>query len=163
MNLADRPLPNQLAGELVDRHGSLLRTGLENALVLLDRVGEVSPLGNRQCHRLLGINVPTGLEDVNARQYPGVGRRLDEDGVELLLLEHLPIMLVYLPLVAAGNCLGGLMASGKKTIRGGDHLGSGESLAGQDPVCPTSQANEAKLDSIIGPGPPRSRQRSSRD
>ena len=87
-----------------------------------------------------------------------MGRRLDEDGVELLLGEHLLVVLVELPLLTAGNGLGGLVAAGEIAIGTGDHLRAGEGLAGQDPPRPASQADEAELDPIVGSGPARRRQ-----
>ena len=136
----------------------MLRSGLEHAVVLLNRVDEVPPLGDGERQRLLGINVATRLEDVGTRQDPRMGCRLDEDRVELFLLEHLLIMLVRFPPVAAGNELGGLVAPRKKAIGHGHDLGAGQSFAGQDPPCPAPQANEAELDPVVGPRPPRGRQ-----
>ena len=73
---------------------------------------------------------------MDTRQNPGVGRRLDEDRVELLLFEHLPVVLVRSPLFTAGNNLGGLVAAGQIAIGHGDDRGAGKSLGGQNPPCP---------------------------
>ena len=124
-DLADRPLAHQLAGVLVDRHEALLRPDLEHPVVFLHRTDQVPALGHRERHRLLAVDVAAGLEHAGDGQNPGVGRGLDEDGVELLLLEHRPVILVELPLVAAGNELGGLMAAGKKAIGAGNDLAPG--------------------------------------
>jgi len=90
---------------------------------------------------------------MNARQNPGMGRRLDEDGVELLLGEHLLVVLVKPPLLTTGHGFGGLVAAGKIAIGNGNHLRARKCLAGQDPPRPASLADEAEPDPIIGPGP----------
>ena len=50
-----------------------------------------------------------GLHGVDGDPGPGVGRRLDHHGVELLLLDHLAEVVVDAPLLAAGELLGVLL------------------------------------------------------
>jgi len=55
-----------------------------------------------------------------------VGRRFHEDRVELLLFQHVAVVLVFPPFVATRHLLGGFVDAPKVTIGGGDEVGAGQ-------------------------------------
>jgi hypothetical protein len=95
LDFADLAAGHEVAGVDVDGHGALLGAGLEDALVAADGAGEDAALVDGEGEGLFGVDVEPGLEGVDGDEHAGVGGGFDEDGVELLLLEHAAIVVGY--------------------------------------------------------------------
>ena len=98
-DLADEALADELAADVVFDLRPLLAAALEHAAVFAHRLHHQPALADRQRHRLLGIDILAGLARVDARQRTPVLRRRGDDRVNILPLEHLPVVLVDLRLV----------------------------------------------------------------
>ena len=88
-DLADVPVPDQLAGPLVVRPRALLRADLHDALVPSGHVDHPPPLADEQRQRLLDVDVlARGAGQHRHQGVPVVGRR-DDDRVHVAVVEQL--------------------------------------------------------------------------
>ena len=86
--LADAPIANQFTGEVKAFTAALLGAGLENDLIIAHGFDHVPPLVNRECQRLLAIDILFGLGggDVDER-VPMIGGGLHH-GVNVPALQQ---------------------------------------------------------------------------
>src|SRR5262249_52418963 len=138
---------NELAAEAIDFHRALLRTDLKDAVVLADVVDEDAAFADVCGERLLGVNVVAGLHGDDARTRAGVIGRGDDHGVELFVVEHLPVFWVDLPVDVAA--LGGFSGAFYEAIGGCDDATAGRNLV-DELVSATADTDHADEDLFAG-------------
>ncbi len=106
VNFADTSIAYQFAPQPIRRHRALLTAGLEDALVLPNGFHDFSPLVNRECHRLFGVDVFPGLARVDAHDRPPVIGRGRDDRIDIFPLQQFAVVLVSGSLVGLGCFFG---------------------------------------------------------
>src|SRR5205823_4380221 len=96
LHLADAAVADELAGpaEAAAELAPLLAAGLEDDLVLADRVHDLPPLGDGHGQRLLAIDVLAGPGRQDAGDGVPVVRRGDDDGVDVRAGEQVAEVIV---------------------------------------------------------------------
>ena len=93
-HLADGAVFDQIAPKVVDGDRSLLRPHLENRLEFPLGADQAPAFLDGQRERLLRVDVESGLHGMDTGENPSVGWGGHEDGVEFLLRQHLPVVLI---------------------------------------------------------------------
>ncbi len=92
LQLPDPPVAHELRRVAELRRRALLAADLEDAPRPVDRVAEGPALGDREGGRLLQVDVLAGLDGRDRRKGVPVVRGADEDGVDVLAREQLPVV-----------------------------------------------------------------------
>ena len=95
--------PDELAGQPVDGHRTLLRADLQHAAVLPHGIDEDATLLNVERERFLRIHVFSRLAGVDAGQNPLEIADADDHGVDVRPVEHPPVVGGHVPRAAAGR------------------------------------------------------------
>ena len=118
-------------------------------MVLARGVDQRAALGDSERERLLGVDVQPGLARANARQHAPVVRRADDDRVEVLGIDQLPIILKGAPILFL--LLKRFGHPPDVAVADRHDLPVGGHVVHQLPS-PTAGADEPQHHAVIGPG-----------
>ncbi len=149
VDLSNGPVPHQFARVAVDGHGPLLGTGLDDPLVFMGRLDQRAPLGQREALWFLNVGVQPGLHGVDADEHPGVGGGFHKHGIQLLLFEHILVVLILVPFLPAGHLLCRLLNAVEVAIRHRDEFRPRQRLVLQNPTGSPAKPDEADLYPVV--------------
>ncbi len=127
-----------------------MRARLQHPLVLPDGIDQRASLCHRQRKRLFSVYVEPRLKRVDAGEHASMCGGLDENGVELLFIEHSAVTPVLVPLVALGHPLRRLVQPRGEAIGHRHNLSARHPFILQQPLAAPAQADEADLEPVIG-------------
>ena len=100
LDLANATVAHQLTCETEARIGALLRTRLPDSSIVLRKLDQLLTFTNGECHRLFTIDILALAHSHTGNHCMPVVRGSDDNGIDVLALEHLTVVFEELRLAA---------------------------------------------------------------